>query len=150
MKFLVDFMQNYKRGFIETIAIALVVIGLFLTYSQLKQNEKLSRDTYLTGLWNNIIKESINLPRFQDKNITSSYKTSFEPMEKLKYESYARWIGGFIEDLHYHDYKKEGLMFFEPTIETFLNLHCVWFKEHIEYYKHTKVFYAKLDNMECL
>jgi len=138
-----------KKFLLELLAMVLIIIGLFFTYFQLKQNEKLSRNTYLTGLWNDIMRESINYPQFQDETKTAVYDTYFSQKEQTQYDTYARWIGGFIEDLYYYDYDEEGLLFFEPTIETFLEIHCKWFMEHVEYYKHTKRFYERLNTLNC-
>ena len=149
MRNLINKLYIDKRFILEIIAIIFVIAGLGLTYYQLKQNENLSRDTYLTGLWNEIMKESINYPQFQDKSRTTVYKVAFSPKEQMQYEIYARWIGGFIEDLYYYDYKKRSLLFFEPTIETFLDTHCKWFIEHVEYYKYTKGLYERLNELKC-
>ena len=144
MKYTLD-----KKFLFEIIGLIAVLIGLYFTHSQLKQNEKLSRDTYLTGLWNEIMQESINYPQFQDKVKTYTYKESFSPYERTQYENYVRWIGGFMEDLYTYEYKNEGLLFFDPTIETFLDTHCVWFSEHTDYYKYTQSFYKKLRALNC-
>ena len=70
-------MKKLLKEWLEIIMIVLVIIGLFFTWYQLRQNEKLSRDTYLTGLWNDIMRESINYPEFQDKTKTAVYDTYF-------------------------------------------------------------------------
>ena len=136
---------------IEIVAIITVLVGLYMTNAQLNQNAELSRYTYLTGLWNDIMKESVNHPEFQNKTKNLKYKVVYKNDMRNKYETYTRWIGGFIEDLYYHNYEEgKGLVFFKPTVNTFLDLHCRWFVDHIEYYKFTDKLYTRLKQMKCV
>ena len=91
----------------------------------------------------------MNYPQFQDKSKTMNYNSAFSQNEQRQYENYARWTGGFIEDLYSQDYENEGLLFFNPEVETFLNTHCKWFVDHIEYYQYTENFHTRLKEMKC-
>ena len=79
---------------------------------------------------------------------TIRHSESFHGDQKLRYDSYVRWIGGFIEDLHINDYKGEDWLYYEPWIESMLDTHCTWFIEHMHYYEHTDVFYQRLSDIK--
>ena len=87
------------------------------------------------------MKESIKYPDFNNKAKTLTYKKSFDEKQINQYENYARWVGGFIEDLYYNKYDKDAL-YYNPWIKTVLDTHKTWFIDHIDYYEHT----TKLQN----
>lgn len=103
---------------------------------------------YLTGVWNDIMQESIGHPDFTDKSKTSTYSTSFDSTARLQYECYVRWIGGFIEDLYAKEYRKEKWFYYDPWIDNMLDIHSTWFINNIQYYVHTKDFYKRLEKMK--
>jgi len=124
------------------------MVSNFISYSALKQSERYTKYRYLTGVWNDIMKKSIECPEFNDKSKTLVYCTAFDPDTRLKYESYARWIGGFIEDLHINEYRKEKWFYYDPWIDNMLDTHSTWFIEHMDYYVHTKDMHIRLLEMK--
>ena len=132
------------RFILEVLAFLILVWGLVIGIQQLKQNAKATKYMYLTGIWNDIMKESIQHPELIDKSKTLGYSKAFRGDRQRQYESYVRWIGGFIEDLYINDYEAEDYLYYEPTIESFLDTHSTWFIDHIEYYEHTPKFYERL------
>ena len=132
----------------EPIVILILVVGVFLTYLQLRQNARDTKYMYLTGVWNDIMKESIQHPEFNDKSKTLVYSKAFHGDQKRRYEGYVRWIGGFIEDLHINDYKEEKWLYYEPWIESMLDTHRTWFIDHIHYYEYTPEFYKRLSDIK--
>ena len=132
------------RFVLEVLAFLILFGGLVIGIQQLKQNAKATKYMYLTGIWNDIMKESIQHPEFNDKSKTLGYSKAFRGDRQRQYESYVRWIGGFIEDLYMNDYEGEGYLYYEPTIETLLDTHSTWFIDHIDYYEHTPKLYERL------
>jgi hypothetical protein len=128
-----DFINKYNNF----IVIVLLVVGIGVAWFQLSRNTRETKYRYLTGVWNDIMKESIKHPEFNDKSKTQEYSKAFHGDQKRAYESYARWIGGFVEDLYVNDYKKEKWLYYEPWIESTLDIHSTWFVDHIHYYVHT-------------
>jgi len=137
-------LREYIDDYYKIIVIAFLFFGAFYTDKQLKENSRNTRYRYLTGVWNDIMKVSIEHPEFNDKSKTLGYSKAFHEDRRRQYESYVRWIGGFIEDLYINDYEGEGYLYYEPTIESFLDTHSTWFIDHIEYYEHTPKFYKRL------
>lgn len=145
------FSKKFRRWVLKynkIIFIALTLFGLHFTYYQIRDNAKNTKFMYLTGVWNDIMKESIKYPEFNDKAKTSTYMNSYQGDNKIEYEIYVRWVGGYIEDLYYNEYKKEGWSFFEPWINDTLEIHRAWFIDHVEYYSKTKSFYNVLQNLK--
>ena len=136
-------LTNFIKTYNECIVILLLSIGLIFGYLQLKQNAKDNRYRYLAETWNDIMSKSIELPEFNNKSKTLTYKKAFDENKLNQYETYARWIGGFVEDLYINKYYKTDL-YYEPWIETVLNTHETWFIDHINYYKYTPRFYERL------
>ena len=143
-----------KRFILDKIVVVLLLFTLvaaiysnFISYCALKQSEKDSKYRYLTGVWNEIMKESVEHPEFNDKSKTQVYSTAFDRNTQLKYENYARWIGGFIEDLCINEYKKEKWLYYDPWIDNMLEIHRTWFIDHIDYYKYTKDLHSRLLEM---
>ncbi len=133
---------------LQLIIITILIVGACFTYKQLKQNATATKYRYLTGVWNDIMKESIEHPEFNDKSKTLVYSEAFHGDQKRRYEIYVRWIGGFIEDLHANDYKEEGWLYYEPWIKSMLGTHSTWFIDHIDYYEYTDVFYKRLSDLK--
>ena len=132
----------------EPIVILILVVGVFLTWRQLKQNARDTKYMYITGVWNDIMKESIEHPEFNDKSKTLVYSKAFHGDQKRGYEAYARWIGGFIEDLYINDYKGEKWLYYEPWVESTLDTHNTWFIDHIHYYEYTDELYERLSDIK--
>jgi len=132
---------NSIKKYSEIILICIAVVGLWFTYAQLKQNATATKYMYLTGVWNEIMKDSIERPEFNDTSKTLIYNSAFNAEEKQQYESYVRWIGGFIEDLYFNEYQKEKWFFYDPWIDNTLESHQTWFIDHMHYYKHTPNMY---------
>jgi len=139
--------RNWFEKYNQSILIVLTIIGLFFAGCQLKLSIYQSKYIYLTGIWNDIMKESINLPEFSDKVKTSAYTSAFRGDKRQSYETYARWIGGYIEDLYYNKYKKEEWFFYDPWIDSMLEIHKEWFIDHIQYYENTPKFYKILEKL---
>ncbi len=146
---------KFKKKFIswvnennKIIFIILTLFGFFFTCYQVRENAKNTKYMYLTSVWNDIMKESIKYPEFNDKTKTSTYMNSFQGDKKIEYEVYVRWVGGYIEDLFNNEYKKEGWSFFEPWVNDILEMHRAWFFDNIEYYKETKSLYNLLKTMK--
>ena len=135
-----EFIDEYYK----MIVVGFLIAGAIFSYTQIKENTRNTRYRYLTGVWNDIMKESIVHPEFNDKSKTLGYRKAFRGDRQRQYESYVRWIGGFIEDLYINDYEGEGYDYYKPWIETMLDTHNTWFIEHIEYYKHTPKLYERL------
>ena len=131
----------------EIILITFAAVTLLLTYLQLRQNAKATKDMYLTGVWNDIMQESIEHPDFTDRSKTLTYSTSFDSTARLQYECYVRWIGGFIEDLYAKEYRKEKWFYYDPWIDNMLDTHQTWFINNMQYYVHTKDFHKRLEKM---
>jgi len=122
---------------LEVLAILAVFAGLLVGFVQFQQHKNEVKYMYLAGTWNDIMEVSLDHPEFSDKEKTKNYKEAFTEDKRLKYDIYARLIGGFVENLYYHNYKEEGWDFFEPTVESFIELHGEWFVDHLDYYKET-------------
>lgn len=138
---------GWKRFVFETVPLASLAVSLILGVVQLKHNANESRYRYLTGVWNDITKTSIDYPQFQDKTKTSIYTMAFTEDELRQYDSYVRWIGGFLEDLYVNDYERHGYLYYNPWIDTVLDAHSTWFIAHIEYYKHTPKLYKRISRI---
>ena len=153
---IINYIWNSKKLIFEFIGIVIIIWTLILTKEQLVltneqllQSEKLTKETYLTGLWNDIAKESINYPEFQIPDTNVNYTKNYIGEDLIKYNNYVRWIGGFLEDLFHHKFEENDMNYFKPTVDSFLNLHCRWFKDHIEYYYHTPGFYNIINDLKC-
>jgi hypothetical protein len=147
--------NNMKKNYFEIIRIILdlmligaLVGGLYINHAQLKQDARGTRYMYLAGVWNDIMKESIQYPQFNDKSKTLVYRKAFSGDEQREYTSYIRWIGGFVEDLYFHKYQEKGDLYYEPWVETILETHSTWFINHMQYYKYTPGFYNRLLDMK--
>ena len=140
------FIDNIKPT-LEVAAIIVVFIGLFFGFIQFDQHKKETKYMYLAGTWNDIMEVSLDYPNYSDKEKTMNYKEVFIGEDQLRYDIYARLVGGFIEDLYYHNYKEEGWNFFEPTVESYIELHGEWFIDHIDYYEETE-FYERLQELK--
>ena len=135
---------NKNTGIIATV---IAVVGLWVTFATLVWNAKATKDMYLTGVWNDIMQESIQHPDFTDKSKTLTYKTSFNLSTCLQYESYARWIGGYIEDLYVKEYKKNW-PYYEPWVDDMFELHETWLVDNMDIYRHTREMHARLKKMK--
>lgn len=149
-----DTCLDWVRLFIEIIVVALLFYNLkaanesnIISTNTMKQIEMDSKDRYLTGVWNDIMRESILYPEFNDKSRTLYYKDKFSSEEIQKYEIYVRWVGGFIEDLYSKQYVKENWLYYDPWIKDMLDIHSTWFIEHIHFYINTPDFYSELKNL---
>lgn len=76
-------------------------------------------------------------------NGKNTNKKSFDENKLSQYEAYARWVGGFIEDLYFNKYYKKDL-YYEPWVETVLDTHRAWFIDHINYYKYTPRLHERI------
>jgi len=132
---------------LEVAAIIVVFIGLLFGFIQFDQHKKETKYMYLAGTWNDIMQVSLDYPNYSDKEKTKNYQKVFIGEDRLRYDIYARLVGGFIEDLYYHNYKEEGWKFFEPTVESYIELHGEWFIDHIDYYEETG-FYERLQELK--
>jgi len=132
---------------LEVAAIIAVFIGLFFGFIQFDQHKKETKYMYLAGTWNDIMQVSLDYPKYSDKEKTKNYQKVFMGEDRLRYDIYARLVGGFIEDLYYHNYIEEGWNFFEPTVESYIELHGEWFIDHIDYYEETE-FYERLQELK--
>lgn len=140
------YIDNIKPT-LEVAAIIVVFIGLLFGFIQFDQHKKETKYMYLAGTWNDIMQVSLNYPNYSDKEKTKNYQKVFIGEDRLRYDIYARLVGGFIEDLYYHNYKEEGWNFFEPTVESYIELHGEWFIDHIDYYEETE-FYERLQELK--
>ncbi len=118
------------------------------SYRALKQSETDSKYRYLTGVWNDIARESIKYPEFNDKSKTLVFASAYKGAKKVQYDSYVRWIGGLIEDLYFNKYKENKWAFFDPWIDNMLDIHSTWFVDHMHYYDHTTDMYQRLEEIK--
>ena len=132
---------------LEVLAILAVFIGLWFGYDQFQQHKNEVKYMYLAGTWNDIMEVSLDYPQFSDNEKTKNYKEAFAGDDRIKYDIYARLTGGFVEDLYYHNYKEKDWDFFEPTVESLIELHGEWFVDHMDYYKETD-FYERLQELK--
>ena len=140
------FIDNIKPT-LEVAAIIFVFIGLLFGVYQFDQHKKETKYMYLAGTWNDIMQVSLDYPNYSDKEKTKNYQKVFIGEDRLRYDIYARLVGGFIEDLYYHNYIEEGWNFFEPAVESYIELHGEWFIDHIDYYEETE-FYERLQELK--
>ena len=146
-------MKGWLRPEYVTASTNVVIAGVLIwtvgvAHCTLRQNARATKERYLTNSWNNLIKESIKYPEFNDESKTRVYKATFTGDRGRQYDSYARWVGSFLEDLYINKYNEEGWFYYEPTIKTYLHIHRTWLIDHIGYYEHTPTFRKKLLGMK--
>lgn len=107
-----------------------------LSYEHLQQSKTEARFRYLTDTWNMIMLKSLDYPDYQDANTNSKYLL-LDDKDRKSYETYGRWIGGYIEDLYINNYKDNGYNYYEPWIEDMVDLHFLWLYNNRDKYKHT-------------
>jgi len=141
--------MHWIKNWSEVIMIAILMAGLVFAYWQVTQSADESRYRYLAGVWNDIMKESIQHPEFNDESKTLVYTEAFVGDRRRQYDAYVRWVGGFVEDLYVNKYEERGDEYYEPWIETVLEIHRTWLLDHIHYYTYTPAFRQRLEELKA-
>lgn len=131
------------RIIIEVILLVIACVGLWFNFYQLGNDAKATKDMYLTGVWNEIMKETIQYPAFADPSKTLTYKNSFKSSQRQQYEVYARWVGGYLEDLYVKEYEKDW-PYYKPWVDDMIKLHETWLVDNMDIYKNTDAMYSQL------
>lgn len=147
---------DWFRLGLEVVAALLLILTLTATIESnristeaLKASDKVAKYQYLTGEWNDIMKEALNHPDFNDSSKTHTYSTSFTGRKLIQYDTYARWVCGYVEDLYYNKYSDtaNNWDFFDPWIDDALSMHRAWIVDHKELYRHTESLYERIKKL---